>query len=163
MADSPSSRIPAEGTPAPDFTLPDQNNTPVHLAGLRGKQVILYFYPKDDTPGCTTEACGFRDSWQALEARGVVVLGVSRDSVSSHQRFAQKYGLPFTLLADENGTVTEQYGVWGERTLYGKTMMSVLRTTFYIQPDGTIGHVWEHVKADGHAGAVMDYLRAQAA
>src|SRR5689334_16694112 len=102
MADAPQiTRVPEVGDPAPDFTLPDAESTPVHLADLRGKRVVLYFYPKDDTPGCTTEACSFRDAWQELEADGVVVLGISKDSPKSHQKFARKYGLPFTLLADE--------------------------------------------------------------
>src|SRR5262249_46279460 len=142
----------------PDFTLPDQDGTPVHLADLRGKRVILYFYPKDDTPGCTTEACSFRDAWHELSQAGVVVMGISPDSVSSHRRFADKYGLPFTLLADKGSTVAQQYGVWIEKSMYGKTYMSVARTTFYIRPNGMIGHVWTQVRAEGHAQAIRDYL-----
>lgn len=157
---APQPAIPAVGTVAPDFTLPDQNGNQVHLAALRGKPVILYFYPKDDTPGCTTEACGFRDSWHALEAKGVPVLGISKDSVESHRKFAEKYGLPFTLLADEDAQVAQVYGVWRERSMYGRTFMGIARSTFAIRPDGTIGHVWEKVKPDGHAGEVLDYLNA---
>ena len=146
------------GEMAPDFTLPDQDGNLVHLADLRGKRVILYFYPKDDTPGCTTEACGFRDAWHELEADGVVVLGVSRDNVRSHRKFADKYGLPFTLLSDEGGTVAEQYGVWIQKSMYGKTYMTMARTTFFIRPNGMIGHVWTQVRADGHAQRLLEYL-----
>jgi thioredoxin-dependent peroxiredoxin len=146
------------GEMAPDFTLPDQDGAAVHLADLRGKPVILYFYPKDDTPGCTTEACGFRDAWHELSQAGVVVLGVSRDSVRSHRKFADKYGLPFTLLSDEDATVAQQYGVWIEKSMYGKTYMSVARTTFYIRPNGMIGHVWTQVRAEGHAQSILAYL-----
>lgn len=152
------SRLPEAGEIAPDFSLPSASGDVVHLAGLRGRRVILYFYPKDDTPGCTTEACGFRDSWQELEEQGVVVLGISRDSVKSHQKFTGKYGLPFTLLSDEGGGVAERYGVWVEKSLYGRKYMSTARTTFYIRPDGKIGHVWQQVKPEGHALAVVAYL-----
>jgi thioredoxin-dependent peroxiredoxin len=160
MADAPQiTRVPEVGDPAPDFTLPDAESNPVHLADLRGKRVVLYFYPKDDTPGCTTEACSFRDAWQELEADGVVVLGISKDSPKSHQKFARKYGLPFTLLADESTEVAQAYGVWVEKTNYGRKYMGVARTTFYIRPDGTIGHVWQQVKPEGHAQRVFEYLR----
>ncbi len=149
---------PPVGSVAPDFTLPAGDGTQVHLADLRGKHVLLYFYPKDDTPGCTTEACSFRDSWDALEARGVVVLGVSRDDVKSHQKFAKKYSLPFALLADLGGEVAQKYGVWVEKSMYGKTYMSMARTSFLIRSDGTIGHVWEKVKPEGHAAEVLAAL-----
>jgi peroxiredoxin Q/BCP len=144
---------PATGTPAPDFTLPASDGSTVTLSALRGKHVVLYFYPKDDTPGCTTEACSFRDNWHTLEQRGVRVLGISRDSVQSHQKFAEKYGLPFTLLSDEGGEVTEQYGVWGEKTMYG--------VTFAIGPDGVIEHVWQKVHPEGHAAEVLAFLDGQ--
>jgi len=150
--------IPPVGGAAPDFTLPAGDGSQVHLADLRGKTVLLYFYPKDDTPGCTTEACAFRDAWSELQARGVVVLGVSRDDVKSHQRFAKKYSLPFPLLADLGGAVAQQYGVWVEKSMYGKTYMSMARTSFLILPDGTIGHVWEKVKPEGHAAEVLAWV-----
>lgn len=155
-----STAMPQPGTPAPDFTLPDQNGNAVHLADLRGKHVVLYFYPKDDTPGCTKEACSFRDEWGELERQGVVVLGISRDDAESHQRFISKYQLPFTLLSDQDASVHHLYGAWGERTNYGKTYTGTLRTTFYIRPDGTIGHVWTHAKTEGHGKEVLDYITA---
>lgn len=150
--------IPTAGTLAPDFTLPDATGGTVTLSAERGHTVVLYFYPKDDTPGCTTEACDFRDNWHTLEQRGVRVLGISRDSVQSHQKFAEKYGLPFTLLSDEKGEVTEKYGVWGEKSMYGKTFMGISRVTFVIGPDGVIQHVWEKVKPAGHAAQVLEFL-----
>jgi thioredoxin-dependent peroxiredoxin len=161
MADETTSNMPEAGTPAPDFTLPSADGSMVTLSALRGHWVVLYFYPKDDTPGCTTEACNFRDNWRTLEQRGIRVLGISRDSVESHRKFADKYGLPFTLLADEGGEVTEEYGVWVERTMYGKTFMGVARVTFAIAPDGMIAHVWPKVKPDGHAVEVLEYLESQ--
>ena len=152
------SRVPVSGEIAPDFSMPSSAGDTVQLHDLLGKRVILYFYPKDDTPGCTTEACSFRDTWQELTEQGVVVLGISRDSLRSHQKFANKYGLPFTLLSDEDGTVSRQYGVWVERSMYGKKYMSTARTTFYVRADGKIGHVWQQVKPEGHAQRVLEYL-----
>ncbi len=152
--------IPPVGSEAPDFTLFASDGSQIHLAGLRGKTVLLYFYPKDDTPGCTTEACAFRDAWSELQARGVVVLGVSRDDVKSHQKFASKYSLPFPLLADLGGEVAQKYGVWVEKSMYGKKYMSMARTSFLILPDGTIGHVWQQVKPDGHAAEVLSEVDA---
>jgi peroxiredoxin Q/BCP len=151
--------IPEAGEPAPDFTLSGGDGATVHLADLRGAKVVMYFYPKDDTPGCTTEACGFRDAWQELEGEGAKVFGISRDSVKSHQKFANKHGLPFTLLADVDGSVTERYGVWVEKNRYGRRYMGIARTTFYVRPDGIIGHVWQQVRPEGHAQKVLDYLR----
>jgi peroxiredoxin Q/BCP len=151
-------RVPEAGEVAPDFTLPSSTGESIHLANLRGKPVVLYFYPKDDTPGCTTEACSFRDAWQEMQQQGIVVLGISRDTIKSHQKFANKYGLPFTLLSDEDGTVAQQYGVWVEKSMYGRKYMGVARTTFYIRPNGIIGHVWERVKPEGHAQKVLEYL-----
>jgi peroxiredoxin Q/BCP len=150
--------IPEVGTEAPDFTLLNERGEPVHLAALRGKQVVLYFYPKDATPGCTVEACAFRDAWHEFDAHGIVVLGVSRDSVKSHQKFANKNALPFTLLSDEQGSVTQQYGVWVQKSNYGRHYMSTARTTFYVRPDGRIGHVWEQVRPEGHAKKVLEYM-----
>lgn len=153
--------IPPVGNLAPDFTLPAGDGSQVRLADLRGKTVLLYFYPKDDTPGCTTEACSFRDAWGELQRRGVVVLGVSRDDVKSHQKFAKKYSLPFPLLADLGGAVAQRYGVWVEKSMYGKTYMSMARTSFLILPDGAIGHVWERVKPEGHAAEVLAWVDAR--
>jgi thioredoxin-dependent peroxiredoxin len=158
MSDGDEKRVPQAGEMAPDFALPDAEGNTVSLAGLRGKTVVVYFYPKDDTPGCTTEACGFRDAWQELTERGVVVLGVSRDSAKSHEKFARKYGLPFTLLSDEQGQASERYGVWVQKSMYGKQYMGMARTTFVIRPDGKIGHVWQQVKPEGHAERVLEYL-----
>ena len=158
-----SDTMPAVGTPAPDFTLPANDGSTVRLADLRGKPVLLYFYPKDDTPGCTTEACSFRDNWQALQGHGIVVLGVSRDDVKSHRKFADKYGLPFPLLADEGGMVAQQYGVWVEKSMYGKSYMTMQRASFYIRPDGTIGLVWPKVTPEGHAADALTVIIADLA
>ncbi|MDB5098667.1 MAG: Peroxiredoxin [Cyanobacteria bacterium RYN_339] len=143
------------GQPAPDFTLPDQAGNPVSLKALRGKPVVLYFYPKDDTPGCTKEACSFRDHWKTLEARGIAVLGISPDSQASHAKFAGKYSLPFTLLADTERAVANLYGTYGEKTLYGKKSMGILRTTFLIDAEGVVQHVWKKPKTDVHAEEVL--------
>jgi peroxiredoxin Q/BCP len=150
--------VPQPGELAPDFALPDAEGNTVSLAALRGQTIVLYFYPKDDTPGCTAEACGFRDAWQELRAQGVMVLGVSRDTAKSHQKFARKHALPFTLLADEGGAVAQRYGVWVQKSMYGRQYMSMARTTFLIRPDGKIGHVWQQVKPEGHAHKVLEYV-----
>lgn len=147
---------------APDFTLPAVGsddvvkNGQIHLADLRGKTVVLYFYPKDDTPGCTKEACSFRDANHELQRRGVVVLGVSTDNVASHQKFAEKYGLPYPLLADTETTVSQLYGVYGEKNMYGKKYMGVSRATFVIDKDGIVRKVWPKVKPDDHAAEVLE-------
>jgi peroxiredoxin Q/BCP len=120
--------------------------------------VVLYFYPKDDTSGCTTQACEFRDSWSEVQARGAVVLGVSPDGIASHERFRDKFSLPFPLLADEDHAVAEAYGVWGEKSMYGRKYQGILRTTFIIDPAGRIAHVFEKVKPKGHAAEVLDAL-----
>lgn len=146
------------GDLAPDFELPDQSGQMHKLSQYRGKKVVLYFYPKDDTPGCTTEACGFRDSLGLFADRGAAVLGISPDPVGSHQRFAQKYGLTFPLLADEGHHVAERYGVWVEKNRYGEISMGIARTTFVIDADGRIKHVFHDVHADGHDQEVLGVL-----
>jgi thioredoxin-dependent peroxiredoxin len=148
----------AEGQPAPDFELAAHDGERVRLSDLRGRTVVLYFYSRNDTPGCTKEACGFRDAYGEFEARGAVVLGVSRDDEASHGRFRAKYELPFTLLADPEHDVAESYGVWGERKLYGKTSMGMTRSTFVIDPDGTIVRAMRGVKPDGHPEQVLAAL-----
>ena len=151
--------MPKEGTKAPEFKLKDQTGADVSLAQFKGKTpVVLYFYPKDDTPGCTVEACGFRDEWKRIEKAGAAVLGVSPDSVQSHQKFIAKYKLPFTLLADTEKDVVGKYGVWVEKSMYGKKYMGVARTTFVIGKDGTIKKVFEKVKPEGHADEVIAAL-----
>jgi len=149
-----------EGQIAPDFTLPTTDGSTVRLLDLRGKKVVLYFYPKDDTPGCTKEACAFRDNLGVLQSMGVVVLGVSPDSVASHQKFAQKYGLPFPLLADEGAQVATTYGVWKEKKQYGRTYMGIERTTFLIDENGIVQRVFPKVKVDGHVEEVIEAIRS---
>jgi peroxiredoxin Q/BCP len=149
---------------APDFTLPAigddtvVKNNQVHLADLKGKIVVLYFYPKDDTPGCTTEACSFRDANHIMQQRGVVVLGISKDNVASHKKFADKFSLPFPLLSDTDTQVAQQYGVWKEKSMYGKKYMGVNRETFLIDKDGIVRKVWSKVKPEGHAQEVLDTI-----
>lgn len=145
---------PSAGDAAPDFTLDTHDGQPLTLSALRGQRVVLYFYPKDDTTGCTTQACGFRDHLPRFDARDAVVLGVSPDSVVKHQKFRAKYDLPFTLLADVDHTVAERYGVWAEKSMYGRKYWGNERTTFLIGVDGTVERVWEKVKPAGHAEAV---------
>jgi peroxiredoxin Q/BCP len=155
--------IPDVGDPAPDFTLPSTDGTPISLSQFHGRQkVILYWYPKDDTPGCTTEACSFRDNIAVLQGHGVAVLGASPDSVRSHQKFADKFGLSFPLLADEGATVAQAYGVWVEKSMYGKTYMGVERTTFLIDEDGRIAAVWRKVNPNKHVGEILETLEAGA-
>jgi thioredoxin-dependent peroxiredoxin len=149
-----------EGHEAPDFELTSDAGERVRLSQFRGKPVVLYFYPRDDTPGCTAQACGIRDSYGDFEQRGAVVLGVSPDEESSHVKFKQKYGLPFTLLADPDHDVAEKYGVWGERKYMGKTYMGVERSTFLIDEDGRIAKVMRRVKPDTHASQVLEALAA---
>ena len=147
-----------EGKPAPDFELQSDSGDTVKLSDLRGHPVVLYFYPKDDTPGCTTEACEFRDAYDVFRRRGVEVLGVSPDDVSSHEKFKSKYELPFTLLADPEHKVAEEYGVWGERKFAGKTYMGINRSTFIIDGDGKVARAMLGIKPAGHAAAVLDSL-----
>ncbi len=148
-----------EGAPAPSFTLPAGDGSTVSLADYRGKTVVLYFYPKDDTPGCTTEACSFRDATDDLRAAGAVVLGVSPDAPKSHARFAEKHSLPFPLLADEDHSVAEQYGVWVEKNNYGKKYMGIERSTFVIDGERVVRKVFRKVKVAGHAEAVSEAVR----
>ena len=149
-----------EGKPAPDFELESDSGETVKLSDLRGKPVVLYFYPKDHTSGCTTQACGIRDAWSEFERAGAVVLGVSPDDVASHESFRADYELPFTLLADPDHEVAEAYGVWGEKSRYGRTYMGVVRSTFVIGPDGTVEKVMRDVKPATHADDVLALLAA---
>ena len=148
------------GDKPPDFSLPDQNGQTVSLKSLKGKQVVLYFYPKDDTPGCTKEACGFRDSLSAIEKANTVVLGVSMDDAESHQKFIKKYSLPFTLLCDEDGKVSKAYGVYKKKNMYGKTYWGIERSTFIIDETGKLKALFRKVKVDGHVGEVKAALKA---
>jgi thioredoxin-dependent peroxiredoxin len=147
-----------EGQQAPDFELASDAGERVRLSDLRGKPVVLYFYPKDDTPGCTKQACGIRDAWGDYRARGAVVLGVSPDDEASHVKFKEKYSLPFTLLADPDHAVATEYGAWGEKKNYGKTYEGIIRSTFVIGPDGTLVKALRNVKPDGHAERVLAVL-----
>jgi thioredoxin-dependent peroxiredoxin len=146
------------GIPAPDFTLQDENETPQTLSDYRGRPVVLYFYSKDDTPGCTTEACSFRDDYSAYDEAGVVILGVSPDSSKSHAKFKQKYQLPFSLLADEDHRVADQYEVWGPKKFMGKSYEGILRTTFLIDEVGNIAKVFENVKPADHSAQILKEL-----
>lgn len=148
------------GQPAPGFTAKDQNGATVSLADFAGKYVVLYFYPKDDTPGCTVEACNFRDDHSTLQAAGAVVLGVSPDSEASHQKFIAKHSLPFSLLADTENALSTAYGAWGEKSMYGRTYMGIIRSTFLIAPDGTVAHAWPKVKVEGHSAEVLAAINA---
>jgi peroxiredoxin Q/BCP len=151
-----------EGQQAPDFELTSDSGERVRLSQFRGKPVVLYFYPRDDTPGCTAQACGIRDSYDDFEQRGAVVLGVSPDEETSHVKFKQKYGLPFTLLADPEHEVSEQYGVWGEKKYMGKTYWGVQRSTFLVDEAGRIAKVMRRVKPDTHVEQVLAALPARA-
>lgn len=149
-----------EGTKAPDFTLSAEDGSKVRLSGLKGAPVVLYFYPKDDTPGCTREACAFRDRQTALKKLGAVVLGVSPDTVTSHVKFRDKYKLNFPLLADTDHKVAEKYGAWREKNMYGKKSMGIQRSTFLIDAEGRIAKLWKRVQVDGHDEQVLEALRA---
>lgn len=149
------------GAIAPDFTLPNQDGVPVSLRDFRGKHVVLYFYPKDNTPGCTRQACAFAGAYGEFAALDAVVIGISKDSPASHQRFAEKYSLPFLLLADPELTAIQAYGVWQEKKLYGKVSMGVVRTTFLIDREGRIQKVMPNVKPDTNAAEVLACLRGE--
>jgi peroxiredoxin Q/BCP len=149
-----------EGAPAPDFELESDSGETVKLSSLRGKPVVLYFYPKDDTPGCTTQACGIRDAYGEFERAGAIVLGVSPDKAASHVKFRDKYSLPFTLLADPDHAVADEYGAWGEKKRNGRTYMGIVRSTFVIAPDGTVKRALRNVKPDRHADDVLAVLAA---
>lgn len=144
-----------EGDRAPDFTLESSEGGKVALKDLKGKKVVLYFYPKDNTPGCTREACSLRDHNAELKKAGVVVLGVSKDSISSHQNFAKKYALPFALLSDADTKMAASYGAWGEKTLYGRKFMGMIRMTFLINEQGKVAKIWPKVKVDTHGADVL--------
>ena len=152
-----------EGKAAPAFTLPDAAGNKVALKALRGRDVIVYFYPRDNTPGCTKEACGFRDLWDDIRQAGAVVLGISPDGQAAHQKFAAQHDLPFTLLSDPDKNVMEQYGAWGEKTLYGKQTVGVIRSTVWVGADGKVKKHWRRVaKAAEHPAKVLEALQAGA-
>ncbi len=151
----------AEGKKAPDFKLKDQNGQTISLSDYKGKSVVLYFYPKDDTSGCTKEACSFRDGLPGFGKLNAVILGVSADSVESHKKFADKYNLPFTLLSDESKEMIEKYGVWKEKSMYGRKYMGIERTTFIIDENGKIKKIFRKVKVDGHDKEVLDVLNSR--
>ena len=148
------------GKPAPDFTLPTDGNGSVTLSKLKGKNIVLYFYPKDDTSGCTAEACGFRDSFPDYSGAGSVVIGISKDSVASHDKFKKKHGLPFVLASDAGSDTCERYGVWVEKSMYGRKYMGIERCTFLIDKEGTIRGAWRKVKVPGHVAEVLKAARA---
>lgn len=149
-----------EGEQAPDFTLPDADGEPVTLSELRGQPVVIYFYPRDDTSGCTTQACGIRDAWAEFEEADAVVLGISPDGVDSHARFREKYDLPHTLLADPERRVIDAYGAWGTRRMYGKEYEGVIRSTFLVDRDGIVAARWPKVRPKEHAQQVLGALAA---
>ncbi len=148
------------GDKAPDFTQPTDGGGTLSLKSLRGKKVVLYFYPKDLTPGCTKEACDFRDAFPALKRKKVEIIGVSKDSVARHDRFKEKYDIPFTLLSDEDGETIQAYGVWKKKSLYGRSFMGIERTTFLIDEKGTLRNIWRKVKVKDHVDAVIAAIKA---
>lgn len=149
-----------KGDIAPDFTLPADSGQTITLSALKGERVVLYFYPKDDTPGCTKEACGFRDNLPALGKLGAKVIGISKDTPAKHDKFRDKYDLNFPLASDKDGKICEAYGIFKEKSMYGKTFMGIERTTFLIDPDGKIEEIWHKVKVDGHVEEIMERLQA---
>jgi peroxiredoxin Q/BCP len=158
---SGSTAEPLVGRRAPDFALPDQDGNTIRLSALRGRPVVLYFYPKDFTPGCTREACGFRDAWGTVRGTGAEVLGVSRDDVALHARFAKEYRLPFRLLADRTGAACRKYRVIGRKTLYGRSFIGLIRSTFLIDKAGVVRKAWRQVSVDGHVDEVLAAVRKE--
>ncbi|WP_299505309.1 peroxiredoxin [uncultured Roseobacter sp.] len=152
--------MPEISQPAPDFTLPSTDGGDVTLSALKGKPIVLFFYPRDNTPGCTKESVGFSENRAAFEAAGAVVFGISKDSMASHEKFVAKKELTVPLLSDENDTACEDYGVWKEKSMYGKKFMGIERSTFLIAADGTIAQIWPKVKVPGHVDAVLEAVRA---
>lgn len=148
------------GAKAPEFSLPDDSGKSLSLKQFRGKQVVLYFYPKDDTPGCTKEACGFRDALASIQRQGAVILGVSLDGQVPHQKFKTKYGLPFPLLSDEKAAVAKSYGVYKEKSMYGRKFWGIERSTFVVDTDGNVKAIFRKVKVDGHVDEVLEALKA---
>ena len=153
--------VPAVGSTAPDFVLPADDGSSVRLSDLRGQRVVLYFYPKDDTPGCTTQACGFRDNYVEIAEKNAVVFGISPDGVKSHVKFRTKFDLPFRLLADEEHKVAEFYGVWGEKSMYGKTYFGIIRSHFVVDEEGKIAEVRYHVSPEESVQSALAALRLQ--
>jgi peroxiredoxin Q/BCP len=151
---------PESGDPAPEVALPDDAGVVHRLSEQRGRWTLVYFYPEDHTPGCTTEACQFRDLHPMLESEGLSVWGISPDSAASHAKFRQKFELPFTLLVDDGHRVADEYGAWGKKKNYGREYDGIIRSSFLVGPDGRIAHVWPKVKADGHAGDVLETYRS---
>jgi peroxiredoxin Q/BCP len=151
------------GTKAPDFKLPSTEGKTVSLKELKGKKVVLYFYPKDDTPGCTREACDFRDNLARVKSEGALVYGVSKDTIASHDKFREKYELPFPLLSDDGNEVAKEYEAFGEKNMYGKKVQGTIRSTYLIGEDGKIAAVWSPVKVDGHVDNVLAALKGEAA
>lgn len=154
--------FPEPGESAPAFSRKDQAGNEVTLDQLRGKWAVVYFYPKDNTPGCTREACNFRDNFGALRAAGAEVLGVSGDSAASHQKFAEKFELPFTLLVDDGNEMARAYGAWGTKHNYGKTYEGIIRSTVVVDPEGKVAKVWKRVTPDAHGAEVLEWLKANA-
>ncbi len=148
------------GSVAPDFTLPTDGGGEISLKDLKGRPLVVYFYPKDDTPGCTKEACAFRDDFPNFTGASAAIIGISKDPVAKHDKFKAKYDLPFTLASDAESDVCERYGVWVEKSMYGKTYMGIERATFLIDAEGKIARVWRKVKVPGHAGEVLDAVKA---
>ena len=150
------------GNPAPDFTLPTDGNGEIALSELKGRKVVLYFYPKDDTPGCTKESCGFNEALQGFKNLNATIIGISKCSVAKHDKFKAKYGLNFPLASDENSDVCERYGVWKEKNMYGKKYMGIERSTFLIDENGNIAHIWRKVKVPGHVDEVKETVQGLA-